>query len=405
MVAFDVTAGEQFCLEIEARTIDFIAREHPNAPGMAHAVEGGKATVFRVTDTATRKDYALKVMRMQHRDPELVAVCERQRALRAARGLAACDRICLTQTTAAGSLQRYHDLEYAILMQWMTGRTWFDAVKSRAGLARDQSLRLALRLASVLQQLERHQLAHCDISGGNVIFDAATLDVELIDVEDMYGPGFARPRAVPAGTQGYQHRTSASGQWCAEGDRFAGAVLLAEMLGWCDRGVRAAAWGESYFDPAELQLDCERYALLRAALDAHGAALGALLDRAWRSADLAQCPSLADWHFHLQRLAPRDAEASAVVGWPAIAMPLEPRPAPSGTGFTPLPETISVDRPPGWTGPIAVPAASPLLMSALPTAPPAAPGGPASWTALPATPPGTPDPTGASPSGPKRRDS
>jgi len=115
-------------------------------------------------------------------------------------------------------------------------------------------------------------------------------------VEQLCAPGVARPLALPAGSPGYAHRTAAAGLWQPEGDRFAGAVLLAELLGWCDEPVREAAWGESYFAPDELQGNGEHRRTLAAALDRRwGSAVAALFQRAWDSETLADCPTFGEW--------------------------------------------------------------------------------------------------------------
>jgi hypothetical protein len=259
----------------------------------------------------------------------------------------------------------------------MQGRTWFDKVWSRNALTRDESLRLALHCASVLVGLEGLRLAHCDISGANVIFDPVTFAIALIDVEDMYGeyrPGepFTQPASVPLGTPGYQHRTSARGQWGAEADRFAGAVLLAEMLGWYDDRVRTEASGESYFEPTELQQPgCPRFGVLREALAALGGPLAALLDRAWRSSALAECPSLAEWRYHIESVSPHAAAAPSsgpVTGWrlPPPVQGVEPEPvtwngklrmdgpaaSPTPVVFKSLPPSLAVAPPvTGWARP------------------------------------------------------
>src|SRR5690606_41719315 len=91
-----------------------------------------------------------------------------------------------------------------------------------------------------------------------------------VDVGDLYTPWLTPPPMVPAGTPGYQDRqVSQTGQWHAAGDRFAGAVLMAEMLGWAHAEVRESAFGESYFDPEELLQHTKRYHLLQEVLSVY----------------------------------------------------------------------------------------------------------------------------------------
>jgi serine/threonine protein kinase len=296
------SVGERLSFRVDQQSFSFEAVEHPHAPGEVHAAEGGKAFVFRVRELqAPHGDYAFKVLKSAHRDPSLVAVCARLDPLKGSAGFTVCRRLCLTPTSAADLIRQSPDLSFAILMPWIGGLSWFDALqKGRHGealLNQDQCRQLAFNLVNILLQLEEEGNAHCDLSGPNVLFNPTTLQVELIDVEDFYMPGLQPPKAIPAGTPGYQHRTSATGQWNPLGDRFAGAVLLCEMLGWYDDEVRRQCSGESYFSAGELQQPTarQRLASLKTAVSRHGDQLGRLLEQAWNSSTLTDCPSFREW--------------------------------------------------------------------------------------------------------------
>jgi hypothetical protein len=121
-----------------------------------------------------------------------------------------------------------------------------------------------------------------------------------VDVEGLYAPGLSRPEALPSGSSGYAHRTAREGLWGPTADRFAGAVLLAEMLGWGDETVREACYGETYFDPAEMPAqggpNPPRYRTLISALARHyGQPVADLFERAWTSETLADCPTFGEW--------------------------------------------------------------------------------------------------------------
>jgi hypothetical protein len=167
--------------------------------------------------------------------------------------------------------------------------------------------------------MEQNGIAHCDLSGPNVLLPmlaGQTADgrpqtayrppstVELVDVEGLYAPGLPRPEALPSGSSGYAHRTAREGLWGPTADRFAGAVLLAEMLGWGDESVREACYGETYFDPAEMPAqggsNPPRYRTLIAALARHyGQPVADLFERAWTSETLADCPTFGEWQLAL----------------------------------------------------------------------------------------------------------
>ena len=59
--------------------------------------------------------------------------------------------------------------------------------------------------------------------------------------------------------------------------------------------MRAAAWGESYFDPHEMRQETPRYRTLLEALRRHwGEGVAGLFARAWRSDTLADCPTFGE---------------------------------------------------------------------------------------------------------------
>lgn len=121
--------------------------------------------------------------------------------------------------------------------------------------------------------------------------------MELVDVEQMYSTKLDRPDSLLAGSPGYAaHRTVSSGLWSGYADRFAGAVIIAEMMGWSDAIVVDKAWGESYFDQHEMQSPSERYHILKKSLQTRwGTKVSELFERAWDSQDLSSCPTFGEW--------------------------------------------------------------------------------------------------------------
>ena len=75
-----------------------------------------------------------------------------------------------------------------------------------------------------------------------------------------------KPSLLPAGSAGYAPKYLTSGVW-QKADRFAGAILLGEILSWCSEEVRNKKWTDaSYFKTEEMQTECERYTLLQQVL-------------------------------------------------------------------------------------------------------------------------------------------
>jgi hypothetical protein len=225
-------------------------------------------------------------------------------------GLQVCRRQVLLPERNRALLEQYPDLSYAVLMPWIEGATWTEIMIQKRDLSRRESLVVARRLAETLVRMEREGLAHCDLSGPNTILPRED-GIVLVDVEEMYGPGFEQPDVLPSGTPGYSHRMAKQGLWGPSVDRFAGAVLLAEMLGWCNEQVREMAWGESYFHPEDMQQDTERYRALLEALDRDWPGdVAHLFERVWQSTEFRDCPPFGAWEASLS--AAEQAITSAV---------------------------------------------------------------------------------------------
>jgi hypothetical protein len=266
---------------------------------MAFGQEGRKSIVYQLQQISDGRTCALKVFKAAFQGSYVVEIAQRIARYATLPGMAACERIALTEDVHSDLIEQYPELEYAVLMPWVADQTWHDIIYSRHPLSRDQSLALAKSTADILSRLEMEGLAHCDIAGGNVLISADHRSVELVDLEDMYGIDVPPPGDYPAGTAGYQHRTiptSPQGQWCVEGDRFSGAVILAEILAWHDPSIREEAYGEHYFAEDEMQDDtCERYKLMLEVLDGISKEIAELFERAWSSPTLAHCATLTKW--------------------------------------------------------------------------------------------------------------
>lgn len=274
--------------------------EHPAAPGMPYGQEGRQGVVYQLlADDGAM--WGLKVFKARFRSPALVTLADRLASFADIPGMQVCRRTVLTPRRHPDLLRQHGDLMYAVLMPWVAGPTWMDVLLDQRDLTPEQSLVLARALADLLATLEERGLAHCDLSAPNVLLpallpDRAAVPVALVDVEQMFGPGLDRPGSLPGGSAGYAHKTAPAGLWSHHADRFAGAVLLAEMLVWCDAQARAASSDESYFDPTELQQPCARYDTLRRLLGQYwGQATAQLFERAWRSESLEECPTFGEW--------------------------------------------------------------------------------------------------------------
>ena len=295
-------------LTIGTTYVEFLP--HPLLPDDKDAVfvlEGGEALVYKVRAYKAGKTdqpvwHALKVFKPPYRGRRTLQVSKYLAEFVDQPGLQLSRHACITKTSSPELVRKFPELEFAVLMPWIEAATWAGVLLNQATsahytltIARKQ----AISLASVLWNLESHGLAHTDVAGCNVLLSSPEGEVQLLDLEGMYVPGLPAPEKVSYGSPGYQHRClGATGQWCPEGDRFAGAILLTEMLTWWNPEVRARTpeFAETLFRPEELQmtgLPC--WVAVRETLQMMSSDLLALFDQAWNSATLAECPDFATW--------------------------------------------------------------------------------------------------------------
>jgi len=327
--------------------------EHPAARGMPYGQTGRKATVFQLQDEEGQKR-ALKVFQAKYRTEENLEKTSDLLRYASMPGLATCERFVISKQQFPSLIQQNKDLNFSVLMPWVEGTTWQDIILNKVSLDQDTCYELASNLNMVLASMEAHGMAHCDLSGPNIILRPKDLNdddedlVSLIDLEEMYAPKLKRPKTVPAGSAGYAHASIQSGVWSADADRFAGSVLLANMLTWSDSSVVQAAFGEQYFAPSEMHLDCPRYQTLAGSLEKQwGKNTSELFSTAWHSKVLGDCPTFTDWADALA------VEIPEVPLEPAVepeAQPTEPVLTPV-TGFT---------LPPRPNGPIVINTGSPV---------------------------------------------
>ncbi|WP_225999410.1 hypothetical protein [Paenibacillus sp. BJ-4] len=302
-MSFQPNPGDELIINGTA----YVVGRHPVAPGLAYAQAGRQGIVYQLNakSGAPHEAKALKVFFPKFRIPAMVYQSEHMEAYGDIPGLQVCKRDVLTPERNGSLIAEQPDLLYAVLMPWVHGTTWFDCLTDQRQLEASDSLALARALAGIGSAMEQKGLAHCDLSAPNVMLPffsevelpEGTSAVELVDVEQMYSTKMDRPDALLAGSPGYAaHRTVHSGLWSAYADRFAGAIIIGEMLGWSDRVIIDKAWGESYFDQHEMQTPCERYFILRKSLESRwGSKVVELFSRAWDSQDLSSCPTFGEW--------------------------------------------------------------------------------------------------------------
>ena len=199
-------------LQINGST--YMVQEHPQLPGsqIPFGQEGRKAIVYQLREQCSKSYHALKVFKETYRLSENVTIGKQMLRFSQLPGLSVWERKIITRQRQPLLVERFSELEYAVLMPWIEGRTWCDIVSPRLPLTAIESERMARYCADMMCALEESHLAHCDIASSNLVIQADQR-MELVDVEDMYAPGLTRPRHVSSGSDGYAHHSHSAGIW------------------------------------------------------------------------------------------------------------------------------------------------------------------------------------------------
>ena len=144
-----------------------VVAAHPAAPEMPYGQEGRQTTVYQLA--ADGQIRALKVFKARYRVSALASLADGLMAFADLPGLAVCRRIVRTARRHTTLLCQYPDLTYAVLMPWIAGPTWMETPLGRQSTPPEDSLALAHALAEMLAALEERGVAHCDLSGPNLL--------------------------------------------------------------------------------------------------------------------------------------------------------------------------------------------------------------------------------------------
>jgi serine/threonine protein kinase len=277
---------------------EYEIQEHPNAKGLMFSAEGGKGIVYQVTDRK-RKRWGLKIFFQKFRTQRMLESAESLHLVARYEGLMAAARRIVTP--GEGDARTYQDLHYSVLMPWVPGRTWFDSLQRLENKKPEERSRLyelgdgrqrANQFLRVMEQLEALGAAHTDISAGNVMIDYAANSTQLLDLEDMYLPSGPEPEPKATGTPGYDH-PSGIHTWRPSGDRYAAAVLSAELLLMsADEFAREAVSNGFFLGNRGQAVARGRFSEAEPFLKQVAPGFAMLFTEAWTSDTLDSCPQI-----------------------------------------------------------------------------------------------------------------
>lgn len=273
---------------------------------------GGSATIYKLKHITTNKTFALKVFHIEYRDAYLRRNFDFIQEELATIPMFAwvTHRILINENDDRNLILEFPELRNSILMPWIDLPT-ADQIRSLLSGKRQtptstaKCRALAQLLADSLYQLEQKGFAHGDISSTNVLIDWERPELYIIDIEDMFHSTLKQPGTLvqsKGGTDGYRFFDDfTSWQPCA--DRFAGALLICELLTLDNPDCQQASAEESYFVQRDIDertfdgLNNERIQALTDALSqlTNGIALATALDSAWTKMEIREIPSLSNW--------------------------------------------------------------------------------------------------------------
>jgi serine/threonine-protein kinase len=188
--------------------------------------EGGMATIWRAVDEQLDREVAVKILRPQFSaDPGFAARFKQE--ARSAGGLSHPNIVSVYDYGTDGA-----DGEQYIVMELVEGRDLASILSERGALSVDDSVRIAIAVASALEAAHRKGIVHRDVKPGNIL---------ITDHGDVKVTDFGIARAVSEASMTVTGTTLGSVHYFspeqARGDEVTGAsdvyalgIVLYEML-------------------------------------------------------------------------------------------------------------------------------------------------------------------------------
>jgi len=272
----------------------------------------GQASVYFLRDQRHRNSWLLKVFNPGRRPTDDYLNAVSQHLPGPAAFFTCTQRRILTEDHLDLKSSNYRNaaiarlIDGAVMMPKVPGATWAsmadDLRDGTQQLPPARRLQMSLNLARSVSALEAGQCSHRDLSATNVFFDQDDR-AYLIDWDCLYHPKLSFQSNTTVGTMGYiasflkvtEGHADGARSWCEYADRFALAVLIAEIL---LVGPETASPNEdgSLFSQAQIDaLDHEFVQDQIKQLRQLSKSCASLVEQTFNSTSFTQCPSPDDW--------------------------------------------------------------------------------------------------------------
>lgn len=315
--------------------------------------QAGTAYVYKVKDEK-EKLFALKIFRERFRLDESNATncLIKLDRLSEFKGTTAATRSVMLPTESAA--KQYTNLSYSMLIPWITGQTACDIMQLAAQqnlqdtIDKCKSLQLCETFLNIMTALEEKNIAHTDVSADNIIIDIEKNIIELIDLEDIFVPGFSEPKYPILGKENYRHKTITEREqtlWCQEADRYSAAVFAAELLLLSSPNLVSNLSEVGFFTGnCTSKRGQQRFNEAKTYLGTIAPAFSNLFEKTWLSDSLTTCPTIKELLAAIE-IAVKENVPTISTNIPVTNTPTVPTNAPVISTNTPITSTTAPNAP------------------------------------------------------------
>ena len=214
--------------------------------------------------------------------------------------------------SAYGATEFNDWIEGTILMPKVPGSPWSsvaDSLRERETIMTlEQRMRAGANLAECVDRLEAGDCCHRDLSASNVFLDQDSR-IYLIDWDSLYHPKLPFQPNTTTGTMGYiapfirgeSGNWDAARSWCQHADRYALAILVAEILLTGPENGPAQEDGSMFAQSHLVDPDgCFVKERIEAVSQVDGS-VGGMLGQALHASSFTDCPSPGQWRSVLRK--------------------------------------------------------------------------------------------------------
>jgi serine/threonine protein kinase len=308
------------------RGVRLFPKTDPNNENSSYNLEGKQGRAFYFTQENNR-EWVIKKFYPDMQPDRSYLVAIRSLVPKTVSCTAASKRVVLNQDDLKPGNGLYTSpdlavwLQDAVLMPRIRGKSWkevSDEIRSGTrSISLAHRLDFARSLAETAYTLEQNGCAHRDLSQQNLFLDIQEYIVYLVDFDSMFHGSLYFHKNTPPGTDGYiapwvsdkDRKWDARKSWHRKADRFACAILIAELL-------LADRQSPSYYDGALFSQDMffnSRHAYLLRTIDLlHNLSepLGDLFYKTISATSYDECPDLLKWQEAIGSVALKESGSS-----------------------------------------------------------------------------------------------